>query len=111
MPALSPLPPAQTTSHLDHPADRRLPDPSDADHELATRVSQYLQHVLFRASRDVAVEARDGVITLAGTAPTFYERQLLGVAARRVAGVRQLVDRLHVLPSSARSTAGIPRHA
>jgi osmotically-inducible protein OsmY len=82
--------------------------PTAADFELASRVSLYLQQRLFRASRDVAVEAREGVITLAGTAPTFYERQLLGVAARRVAGVRQLIDRLHVLPAAARhpSTAG-----
>jgi osmotically-inducible protein OsmY len=118
MTALSQLPTHQPISSFGRLADQAAPSPpSTADFELATRVSLYLQQRLFRASRDVAVEARDGVITLAGTAPTFYERQLLGVAACRVAGVRQLVDRLHVLPTAARrgdsgsSTATRPRPA
>jgi osmotically-inducible protein OsmY len=118
MTALSLLPSHHSTSPLGRHADQAEPlPPAAADFELATRVSLYLQQRLFRASRDVAVEARDGVVTLAGTAPTFYERQLLGVAARRVAGVRQIVDRLHVLPTTSRQprlrsfSAATPRPA
>ncbi len=117
MSALSLLPSHQPISPIGRRADQAAPlRPSAADFELATRVSLYLQQLLFRASRDVAIEARDGVITLAGTAPTFYERQLLGVAARRVAGVRQIVDRLHVLPMAPRrpdsgSSTATPRPA
>ena len=47
------------------------------------------------ASR-VGVEVTDGAVTLAGAVETYRQRQAAREAARRVSGVRSLVDRLEI---------------
>jgi osmotically-inducible protein OsmY len=47
--------------------------------------------------RNVDVEAQNGVVTLTGRVKTYYEKQLGGQRARRVAGVVRLIDRISVV--------------
>lgn len=44
----------------------------------------------------IAVTARDGIVTLAGTVPSYLERWAAEHAAKRVAGVRAVVNELEV---------------
>lgn len=46
----------------------------------------------------VTIEARDGVVTLRGTVPSFYRRQLLYSTALHVSGVMSVIDELEVTP-------------
>jgi hypothetical protein len=44
----------------------------------------------------VSVRANDGVVELTGVVPSFYLRQLAIACARRVAGVRAVIDQIYV---------------
>lgn len=46
----------------------------------------------------LAIFADDGLVTLRGRTRSFYEKQLVLHAARRVPGVRGIVDQVEVLP-------------
>ncbi|HEY5258789.1 MAG TPA: BON domain-containing protein [Candidatus Baltobacteraceae bacterium] len=48
------------------------------------------------ASEHVAVTAEGGVVTLSGTVPTFFEKWAAEGAAKRVKGVKAVVERLDV---------------
>lgn len=65
---------------------------------LRERVELLVQQRGLAADSTVQIEARGGVVTLRGTVPTFYRRQLLFSSARRVAGVLEVVDQLEVDP-------------
>jgi osmotically-inducible protein OsmY len=65
------------------------------DHELERNVRLYLVHAGHRPVRTLEVEAHDGVVTLRGRVPSFYARQLAIACARRVAGVRTVVDQIN----------------
>ena len=67
------------------------PDDS-ADHDLKRRVTTFLSTQHRPALRNLKVEVREGTVTLRGGVATFYEKQLSGQLARRVAGVLRLVD-------------------
>lgn len=76
------------------------------DQDLQQRVSAFLAGQHRPALRNLNVKAREGVVTLRGNVPTFYEREISVRLARRVAGVVQLVDeiivgRLHIDPRRA----------
>jgi osmotically-inducible protein OsmY len=66
------------------------------DRDLKTRVVSYLAGCHMPGLRQLAVEAHNGVVTITGRVKTYYEKQLGGQRARRVAGVVQLVDRIDV---------------
>jgi osmotically-inducible protein OsmY len=77
-----------------------VPGDTDAasryDQDLQQRVHSFLNGQHRPALRDLNVEAREGVVTLRGNVPTFYEREITVRLARRVAGVVQLVDEIIV---------------
>jgi osmotically-inducible protein OsmY len=70
-----------------------------ADERLAQMVSLAIRQRGPRSARELTVLAHQSVVTLRGKARSFYERQLLLHAARRVPGVRQIVDEIEVLAS------------
>lgn len=77
------------------------------DNDLQQRVRSFLTGQHRPALRNLNVEAREGVVTLRGNVPTFYEREISVRLARRVAGVVQLVDEIIVgrLPIDPRRAA------
>lgn len=86
-----------------------------------SKTDQQLQHdVINELSGDpritenkIAVSASDGVITLRGTAPHYFEKVAAEQAARRVGGVRAVVDVIEVklLDSCRRNDDDIARAA
>jgi hypothetical protein len=67
--------------------------PADsADGDLKRRVTTFLSTQHRPALRSLEVDVREGTVTLRGRVATFYEKQLSGQLARRVAGVIRLVD-------------------
>jgi hypothetical protein len=66
------------------------------DRDLEGRVRQFLGARNFPALRRLAIEARNGTVTLRGRVATFYEKQLSQQCQQRVAGVRQLIDQVVV---------------
>jgi osmotically-inducible protein OsmY len=74
--------------------DNHASSPSDCD--LAQRVKLMIeQRQLLKGAR-VTISARLGIVTLAGSVPSFHQRQLLHSLARHVAGVLQVCDELEV---------------
>jgi osmotically-inducible protein OsmY len=71
-----------------------IPDLSP-DGELSKRVALYLANTRNELSA-LAISSIDGVVGLQGTVSSFYLRQLAVACARRVAGVRGVVDELQV---------------
>ena len=47
-------------------------------------------------ARKIDVDVSDGTVTLRGTLPSFYERQLCLACTQRVPGVFKLVDKIKV---------------
>ena len=71
-----------------------------AAQDLRYRVALFLmQHGLQENGR-VAIEADRGVVTLTGHVPSFRQRKLSELFARRVAGVLQVINELDVLPGN-----------
>jgi osmotically-inducible protein OsmY len=87
---------------------------ADGDRDLERRVTAFLAGRNVPALRRLYVHSSQGVVTLRGHVHTFYEKQLGGSVARRVAGVVQLVDDVQVAAaenvvdarSSERATGG-----
>jgi osmotically-inducible protein OsmY len=69
------------------------------DERLAHTVECAVRAAGVRVINRLTIVAREGSVTLQGRARTFYEKQLVLHAARRVPGVRQIVDELDVLPT------------
>ena len=63
--------------------------------DLKTRVELFLRQSDSRLAR-ICVEAEGSVVRLVGSLPTYYLRTLAIAAAHRVAGVRQVEDRISV---------------
>ena len=68
----------------------------DADSDLVQRVQQALIRSEFVDSRWVRPEVRDGVVTLTGTLPTYYQKQMAQEHLRRVEGVDQIYNDIMV---------------
>jgi len=66
------------------------------DLRLQRAVLMALQSVPGPSSRDLCIAAEGGVIKLAGKTRSFYEKQLLLSAVRRVPGVERIVDEVAV---------------
>jgi osmotically-inducible protein OsmY len=67
-----------------------------ADDQLRQRVSLHLLNAAHLYVRKLKVHARDGVVCLYGTVPTYYVRQLGVACAQQVDGVRVVVDEIDV---------------
>jgi osmotically-inducible protein OsmY len=72
-----------------------------ASQELQQRVALVLQSRQLVFGGRLRVEAHQGAVTLSGQVPTFYQRQLIYAAVRKVAGVTRVVDQLEVESQSA----------
>lgn len=61
-------------------------------------VSKRVQNLLGRraALRSVQIDVEQGTVVLSGVVTTFYDRQLCISGAKRVPGVRRIVDQLAV---------------
>lgn len=76
--------------------DSRVIDEA-ADRDLEQRVVGYLARRHVPSLRQLAIEARNGIVTVRGQVRSFYEKQLSSHCCRRVAGVLQLVDEIDVV--------------
>lgn len=65
---------------------------SAQDRELELRVRTFLFTRGHTALRAVSADVRGGVVTLRGTICSYYLRQVAVGCARRVAGVREVID-------------------
>ena len=65
----------------------------------------------YLALRDVACEARDGVVHLRGHLPTYDLKQVAQSVASGVAGVRRVVNHIEVLAPAGRAPIGGDRVA
>jgi hypothetical protein len=72
--------------------------PNDDDAALARRVRTFLFNRHVPALRQLRVSVDRGIVTLSGRVSTFYEKQLSQASARRVAGVRGVLDQVRVVP-------------
>lgn len=69
---------------------------AEPDRDLERRVLNFLVGRRHPSLRNVEVEAHNGVVTLRGLVPSFYEKQLCQDCCRRVAGVVDFVDAIDV---------------
>ena len=58
------------------------------------------------SASDLAVGVRDGVVTLSGFVPSFWEKDAAEKAAKRVYGVRGVADAIAVKPTLAANRSG-----
>ncbi|HEX4143840.1 MAG TPA: BON domain-containing protein [Pirellulales bacterium] len=68
----------------------------EADRDLERRVTAFLADRNLPALRRLGVRSHRGVVTLRGQVRSFYEKQLGGESARRVAGVIDVIDAIQV---------------
>lgn len=77
-----------------------LAEPTDTlantDQDLVRRVTSFLHSRSMPGLKRLSIEARHGTVTLSGRVRSFYEKQVATHSCRRVAGVRQLVDKVDV---------------
>lgn len=83
-------------------------DAGDAD--LLTRVGIALTLRLRHTLRSIHVSVDNGVVTLRGVLPTFYDRQLAIEITRHVAGVLQVKDELTVVSPNAAANRAVGEH-
>ena len=62
-----------------------------------------LKYDLKLASTDIAVTVKDGVVTLAGFVPSYWQKEEAEKAAKRVYGVRAVANDLQIKLSSSRT--------
>ncbi|MBV9271774.1 MAG: BON domain-containing protein [Candidatus Eremiobacteraeota bacterium] len=79
-------------------ARKTLKDPRLRNAFLATRVGSAIAAQTGVNAARVKPTARDGVVTLTGSAPTSAVKQTMVQAARGVPGVRTVVDKIEVHP-------------
>ena len=85
---------------------------------LKRRDDNIRDHVLFElksdpkiASSDIAVAVKDGVLTLSGFVPSYWEKDAAEKAVKRVYGVRGVANDIEVKLSSTRTDPEIARDA
>jgi osmotically-inducible protein OsmY len=66
------------------------------DKQLQQSVTEELAWDPSITSAHIGVTARDGVVTLSGHVPSYWEKRSAEVAASRVKGVKALVEEIHV---------------
>ena len=67
-----------------------------SDEVLFQRVTNFLSSRHFPEFRGLSVEVDNGYVTLSGTLPTHYQKQVAITSCRRVAGVLEMIDRIKV---------------
>ena len=71
-------------------------DFTENDRAVERQLDACLREYFFFATQRVNWECRDGVVVLRGHVNTFHEKQMAQELARRVEGVRMVVNRLVV---------------
>jgi hypothetical protein len=74
-----------------------LPDPAEADRVLLQRVKHCLDQRGYAPLRTLEIDVERGVVVVQGSVDTFYLRQIAIACIKRVAPVKQLVDRIKVV--------------
>jgi osmotically-inducible protein OsmY len=74
-----------------------MSDSDEADRELLQIVKNSLHHQGHRSIRTLEIQIERGTAVLQGRVPTFYMRQIAVECVKRVTGVTQIVDRIHVV--------------
>jgi hypothetical protein len=69
------------------------------DETITYWVSQALREDLRLDPTQIKVTTKDGIVTLKGEARTLAGKQYADQEAQKIAGVRGVVDELHVMPS------------
>jgi hypothetical protein len=80
-----------------NPVEAPKPDP---DKELATRVKKVLQQQASIRAAAIDVSARDGVVTLWGTATSAEEHRRVAQIAARIQGVKSVDNKLEIVTGS-----------
>jgi hypothetical protein len=70
-------------------------DANEAASELKRRIVIFLSQKRVSSVRLLDIEVSHGTVTLRGTVPSFYERQLC-LSCQHIPGVRKVVDDLKV---------------
>ena len=70
--------------------------PSSVDEDLSRRIRLFLDTLRLAVLRRIHIEVEEGLVTIAGIVRSYYDRQLAVACVRRVAGVRQIVDKIRV---------------
>jgi osmotically-inducible protein OsmY len=69
---------------------------SSIDEDLSRRIRLFLATLHLAGLKRIHIEVEEGLVTIGGIVRSYYERQLAVACVRRVAGVRQIVDRIRV---------------
>lgn len=80
-----------------------MPIATDSDLDVQILVNDELEWTPDVDAAGIGVAVEDGTVTLSGEVDTYVERLAAKRAARRVRGVRAIVDNMTVHPKSARS--------
>lgn len=83
------------------PRDTNELDPADLD--LISRIGIALTSRQRIAWRVIRVIADQGIVTLQGIVPTYYDRQIIVAVTQHVAGVRRVEDELTIAPPPVRA--------
>jgi len=88
-------------------------DDRPASHAVLAAVRAQLQESPYPGIRRIACEFREGVLTLRGRLPSFYQKQVVQTLAGRVQGIREIQNRVDVVTSPEprspdRRTDGVP---
>jgi osmotically-inducible protein OsmY len=66
------------------------------DEQLRHRVCLFLQTLRLAIARRLQIDVQNGAVIVEGIARSYYERQMAVACVKRVAGVRQVIDRIVV---------------
>lgn len=89
-------------------ASECLPHDGTPDEQLRHRVCLFLQSLQLAIARRLQVDVQNGVVIVEGVARSYYERQMAVACVKRVAGVRQVVDRIVVHDDPQRIGHAVP---
>jgi osmotically-inducible protein OsmY len=85
--------------------------PARSDEAIRNDVSFELKWDPKLTATDIGVTVKDGVVTLTGFVPSYWEKSEAEKAAKRVYGVRAVANDIEVKPSSTRTDPEIARDA
>lgn len=71
--------------------------PTTKDKQLVEAVAVGLRATGYPALRDIHIELCQGVVTLWGHVPSYYQKQLAQATAKRVAGVQGVSNGIEVI--------------
>src|SRR6266436_1958563 len=63
------------------------------------------------SASDIAIAVKDGVVTLSGFVPSFWEKDAAEKAVKRIYGVKGIANDIEVKPASTRTDPEIARDA